>query len=120
MRALNVWSYSVLVNARQASTNLLATEARALVGKIRTVGDGAERGPIAVVATDDNTVGMVRMFAALAEPIGMRVNAFRQISESVLVATVDRRLSGDRREIHGTPAPASLANLAHLLANHRQ
>ena len=82
MRALNVWSYSVLVDARQASTNLSATEARALVGKIRTVGDGKERGPIAVVATDDNTFGMVRMFAALSEPIGMRVNAFRQISDA--------------------------------------
>lgn len=82
MRALNVWSYSVLVDARQASTNLLPAEARALVGKIRTIGDGKKRGPIAVVAADDNTFGMVRMFSALAEPIGMRVNAFRQVSDA--------------------------------------
>ena len=88
MRALNVWSYSVLVNARQASTNLLATEARALVGKIRTVGDGAERGPIAVVATDDNTFGMVRMFAALAEPIG---HAGQRLSADLRVRSCGNR-----------------------------
>src|SRR5712692_9409651 len=34
--------------------------------------------------------------------------------------TRDRRLSGDRREIHGAPAPTSFADVAHLLAeSHR-
>jgi hypothetical protein len=82
MRAMNVWSYSVLVDAREASTNLLPAEAHTLVAKIRTIGDGRERGPIAVVAADDLTFGMVRMFAALAEPTGMRVSAFRQVSDA--------------------------------------
>ena len=82
MRETNLWSYSVLVDARQASTSLLPVEAHSLVARIGDIGDGKERGPIAVVAADDLTFGMVRMFAAIAEPIGMRVSAFRQVSDA--------------------------------------
>ena len=82
MRATNVWSYSVLVDARQASTSLLPVEAHTLVAKIGNIGNGKERGPIAVVAADDVTFGMVRMFAGLAQPMGMRVAAFRQMIEA--------------------------------------
>lgn len=53
-----------------------------LFAKIRTIGDCKKRGPIAVVATDDITFGMVRTFSGLAAPIGMRVNAFRQVSDA--------------------------------------
>src|SRR5206468_3914521 len=37
-----------------------------------------------------------------------------------IVETRDRGLSGDRREIHGTPTPAAIPDLAHVLAeSHR-
>jgi hypothetical protein len=82
MRTTEVWSYSVLVDAREASADLLPMEAHQLVDRIRQIGDAKERGPIAVVTSDDLTFGMVRMFGGLADSTGMRVRPFRDIADA--------------------------------------
>ena len=48
---------------------------------------------------------------ARGEPAVGRAADSRRTAE-----TRDRRLSGDRREIHGPPAPAAVADVAHVLA----
>ena len=82
MRSLGIWNYSVLVDAREATTDLTPASAQQLVSRIVGLGNGADRGPIAVVAGNEVTFGMVRMFTGLATPLGMRVRAFRKVEEA--------------------------------------
>jgi hypothetical protein len=82
MRATNVWGYSVLVDAREASAELSPIESHQLVDRIGGIGDATERGAIAVVAADDLTFGMLRMFSSLAGSVGMRVRPFRDIAHA--------------------------------------
>lgn len=76
------WSYSVLVDAREARTDLSTAEAREFVSRMSETGDAHQRGPVAVVTLDDTTYGMARMLAALTDSIGMRVEPFRDLAEA--------------------------------------
>jgi len=59
-----------LFDAREATTNVMANDRRAIVER---VGDSLRRyhfGPTAIVATDDAVFGMARMYAMLTDEGG--------------------------------------------------
>ena len=83
MRDSGFWAYSALVDARKGTTDLSPEDARGLVAAIQKLGDPGTRGPLAVIAGDDVTFGMVRVFSAHAEDIGMRVAVFRTMDAAL-------------------------------------
>jgi hypothetical protein len=83
IRDSGAWAYSALVDARKATTDLSPEDASGLIAAIQKLGDPGTRGPVAVVAGDDLTFGMVRVLSAYAEGIGMRVAVFRTMDAAL-------------------------------------
>jgi hypothetical protein len=71
-----------LFDARGATTNLTATEVRALVQRAAAALRCNPLGPTAIVATDDVVFGMARMYAILTEQAGARVEVFRDVGSA--------------------------------------
>ena len=67
------------------------------------IGDGADRGPIAVVTSDVATYGAVRLFGSFAAGIGMRVAPFRNLPEAEHWLIEDDQLG--MSEVSRTGAP---------------
>jgi hypothetical protein len=71
-----------LFDARGATTNLTTGQVRTLVQRAADTLRGTALGPTAIVATDDVTFGMARMYAILTEQAGARVEVFRDIESA--------------------------------------
>jgi len=93
MRELDIWSYSVLVDAQRVPTSLCPEQTQEWIRRVHALGDPVRLGPIAVVASDDLTFGMVRMIAGLSDSMGIRMRVFRQIAnaESWLISSAPPR-----------------------------
>jgi hypothetical protein len=73
---------SELLDARGATTNLTATQVRALVHRAAATLRRTPIGPTAIVATDDVMFGMARMYSLLTERDGVVVEVFRDVESA--------------------------------------
>jgi hypothetical protein len=75
--------YDILVDLRFAQIDLgTSAQAQALAVAAERRDPHRRRGRVAVVAEDDATFGIARMYAAYRDKIGIRVEVFRRIDEA--------------------------------------
>jgi hypothetical protein len=72
-------SRAELIDARDAVTDLTADQVRLLVQRAAKVLATAGVGPTAIVTTNDLVFGMARMYALLADGVGVNAEVFRDI-----------------------------------------
>ncbi len=75
-QAEHAWAYAVLYDLRAARADLTAADTRRLALRVEQL-RAAERGPVAVVTSDDALYGMSRMYAMLTERAGLQISVFR-------------------------------------------
>jgi hypothetical protein len=78
------WSYSVLHDARAATTDLRPEDSRLLLTRIQRGADSRRRGPVAVVTGDERTRAVVTAHAAMAHEIGLRIAVFGDLESAEL------------------------------------
>jgi hypothetical protein len=71
-----------LIDARNAVANLTPDEVRLLVVRAADMLRTFDLGPTAIVTTDDMVFGMARMYALLAERVGVSAEAFRDVQSA--------------------------------------
>jgi len=71
-----------LIDARNAVAQLTPDEIRLLVGRAADMLRTLELGPTAIVTTDDVVFGMARVYALLAERVGVSAEAFRDVQSA--------------------------------------
>jgi hypothetical protein len=71
-----------LFDARGASTNVTPAQVRQLVSRAHTTLQERPLGPTAIVVTDDMAFGMARMYAILANRLGIVVEVFRDVESA--------------------------------------
>ncbi len=62
-------SYAELIDARSATPTWSTTQAREIVGLLKTLGQESRLGPTAVVVSSDLAYGMMRMLEILLEDV---------------------------------------------------
>jgi hypothetical protein len=86
--------YDILVDLRSAHVNLeTSAQAQSLAVVAERQDPNRRRGRVAVVADDDATFGVARMYAAYREKVGITIEVFRRIdeAESWLTGHADER-----------------------------
>jgi hypothetical protein len=76
------WGYSVLHDARAASTDWRPEDSRLLLTTMQQAAAGLKRGPVAVVASDEEVRSLVRTHIAMASEIGLRVALFAEVGDA--------------------------------------
>jgi hypothetical protein len=73
------WDYSVLHDARHATTNMTPEDSHDAVAHMQRLSQGRPRGPVAIVSADDAFVASARIYAALVTAAGGRMAIFGDI-----------------------------------------
>src|SRR6185503_9656376 len=68
-----------LIDARGATTRLTTEQIRRLVQRAANMLRVADLGPTAIVTNDDVIFGMARMYALLADSVGVAAEVFRDV-----------------------------------------
>ncbi len=71
--------YALLADFRGASTTLTSPDIRSMANRMANLG-AAERGPVAVVATDPALFAVAHLYEQLTENVGVRFRAFHDIA----------------------------------------
>jgi hypothetical protein len=73
------WEYSVLHDARHATTNVTPEDSYDAVAHMHRLAQGRPRGPVAIVSADETLVASARIYADLVTGAGGRMAVFRDI-----------------------------------------
>jgi hypothetical protein len=77
------WSYSILYDARNDTSQPSTADVRAMVEYVgRCIAQYGPRGPVAIVTRAPSNYGMARMYSTLGEPVKLTVEVFREIEEA--------------------------------------
>jgi hypothetical protein len=71
-----------LFDARGATTDITSTQVRQLIDRAQRALRQTPLGPTAIVATDNASFGLARMYATLAESLAVRVGVFRDVESA--------------------------------------
>jgi hypothetical protein len=71
-----------LIDARGATTRLTTEQIRRLVQRAANMLQVADLGPTAIVTNDDVIFGMARMYALLADSVGVAAEVFRDVDSA--------------------------------------
>jgi hypothetical protein len=71
-----------LIDAREAVTDLTADQIRFLVQRAADMIKTVDVGPTAIVTTNDLVFGLARMYALLAERVGVNAEVFRDMQSA--------------------------------------
>jgi hypothetical protein len=71
-----------LIDARGATTRLTTGQIRRLVQRAANMLRVADLGPTAIVTNDDVIFGMARMYALLADSVGVAAEVFRDVDSA--------------------------------------
>ena len=71
-----------LIDARGATTRLTTEQIRRLVQRAANMLRVADLGPTAIVTNDDVIFGMARMYALLADSVGVAAEVFRDVDSA--------------------------------------
>jgi len=71
-----------LIDARGATTRLTTEQIRRLVQRAANMLRVADLGPTAIVTNDDVIFGMARMYALLADSVGVAAEVFREVDSA--------------------------------------